>query len=271
MAAIRESLPGLTLDGPEPMMIRAANVFDKLKQLFGPPTDDIGKTANRPRTGAATARRPARPRKPRSAEGGPDASAATPPPPGGGFRQPAPTPREIPCPNCGEPMLPGWGTTCGKCRPNLVAPKTLFMDVRQLSPSMLSQASGNLTLGWLVVIASTDADRRGTLIELAHDDTILSRADAMPSTDDRVFAFADQFMSSGHAVLRRPRSRTREDAFTVRDRDNPSPSANGTFVNSRRLGPDETVRLADGDKIQVGSTELLFRSLWLPAISARAP
>jgi len=262
------------------MMIRAANVFDKLKQLFGSPTEDTGMTtgttASRPRAGgksnAATARRPARPRKPRSAEGGPDAaSAATPPPPGGGFRQPAPTPREIPCPNCGEPMLPGWGTTCGKCRPNLVAPKTLFMDVRQLSPSMLSQASGNLTLGWLVVIASTDVDRRGTLIELDHDDTILSRADAMPSTDDRVFAFADQFMSSGHAVLRRPRSGTREDAFTVRDRDNPSPSANGTFVNSRRLGPDETVRLADGDKIQVGSTELLFRSLWLPAISARAP
>ena len=28
---------------------------------------------------------------------------------------------EVPCPNCGEPMLPGWGTTCGKCRPNLVA------------------------------------------------------------------------------------------------------------------------------------------------------
>ena len=262
-------------------MIRAPNVFDKLKQLFGPPTDDIGKTAKRPRTGAATARRPARPRKPLVGDhqqlppvvpDPPDASgAATPPPAGGGFRQHAPTPREIPCPNCGEPMLPGWGTTCGKCRPNLVAPKTLFMDVRQLSPSMLSQASGNLTLGWLVVTASTDADRRGTLIELAHDDTILSRADAMPSTDERVFAFADQFMSSGHAVLRRPHSGTREDAFTIRDRDNPSPSANGTFVNSRRLGPDETVRLADGDKIQVGSTELLFRSLWLPAISARAP
>jgi hypothetical protein len=40
-------------------------------------------------------------------------------------------------------------------------------------------------------------------------------------------------------------------------------------VNSRRLGAGETVRLADGDMIQVGATELLFRSLWLPAIPAR--
>jgi len=36
--------------------------------------------------------------------------------------------QEIPCPNCGEPMLPGWGTTCGKCRPTLVAAKTMFLS-----------------------------------------------------------------------------------------------------------------------------------------------
>src|SRR5262245_23332799 len=111
MPAIRESLRGLTVDGPEPMMIRAANVFDKLKQLFGSPTEDTvtatGTTSSRPRAGAkstaATARRPARPRKPRSEQTGPDVEGAA-TPPGGGFRQPAPTPREIPCPNCGEPM-----------------------------------------------------------------------------------------------------------------------------------------------------------------------
>jgi hypothetical protein len=257
-------------------------VFDKLKGLFGGAPQETTRTG-RQRPDGAGPRRPARPRKARSGRGGgskADASLESGPLTGGGsLRSPSPTPREIPCPNCGESMLPGWGTTCGKCRPNLVAPKTLFMDVGQLSnlgnlsPSLarsaLSQASSSMTLGWLVVMASADSTRRGTLIELDHEDTILSRADAMPSNDDRVFAFSDVFMSSGHAVLRRPRTGNREDAFTIRDRDNPGPSANGTFVNSRRLGAGETIRLADGDTIQVGSTELLFRSLWLPALSAR--
>jgi hypothetical protein len=167
-------------------------------------------------------------------------------------------------------MLPGWGTTCGKCRPNLVAPKTMFMNVSSISPSLLPRENTSMTLGWLVIVSSAEPGKRGTLFELNHDDMVLSRADAMPSSDERVIEFTDAFMSSGHAVLRRPRTGNREDAFTVRDRDTPGPSANGTFVNSRKLAGGETVRLADGDSIQVGSTELLFRSLWLPA-PGRAP
>jgi hypothetical protein len=255
-------------------------VFDKFKQLFGSPEQDPDETGARPRPGgksnAVTARRPAKPRQPRTGRGGAGpALDAFGPPTGGPARSsagghgPSLTPREIPCPNCGESMLPGWGTTCGKCRPNLVAPKTLFMDVGAMSASALSRGTANMTLGWLVVVGTTDVNHQAALLELNHDDTILSRADAMPSTDERVVELADVFMSSGHAIITRPRTGTREDAFTIRDRDTPSPSANGTFVNSRRLNLAETVRLADGDMIQVGSTELLFRSLWLPALPAR--
>ena len=243
-------------------------MFDKLKQLFGG-----AQTTSRTRPGGTkssggTARRPARPRQARKqGDLGAAASSSAAPSATGGFRPLAATPSEIPCPSCGEPMLPGWGTTCGKCRPNLVAPKTLFMDIG--TASALTKGTASMTLGWLVVVASGDPARRGTLLELALDDTILSRADAVPSTDQRLLEFSDVFMSSGHAVLRRPRSGNQEDAFTIKDRDNPGPSANGTYVNSRRLGAGETVRLADGDMIQVGATELLFRSLWLPAIPAR--
>ena len=246
-------------------------VFDKLKQLFGGGGDGRkGRTRPAGAKMSATARRPARPRQPRAGRtgdnpGGIPSLTGGAPENTGGLRSAAPTPSDIPCPNCGEPMLAGWGTTCGRCRPNLVAPKTLFMD--QGTAAAVSKAISSMTLGWLVVAAAGDAARRGTLIELKFDDTILSRADALPSTDERVVEFPDVFMSSGHAVLQRPRTGNREDAFTIRDRDNPGPSANGTFVNSRRLAPGEVVQLADGDMIQVGSTELLFRSLWLPALS----
>jgi pSer/pThr/pTyr-binding forkhead associated (FHA) protein len=83
-----------------------------------------------------------------------------------------------------------------------------------------------------------------------------------------VVEFADTFMSSGHAVLSRPQGGRRDEAFEIRDRES-APSANGTFVNSRRLVPGEVMRLGDGDVVKVGATELVFRSLWLPGGGAR--
>jgi pSer/pThr/pTyr-binding forkhead associated (FHA) protein len=84
-----------------------------------------------------------------------------------------------------------------------------------------------------------------------------------------VVEFDDTFMSSGHAVLNRPNSGDRTDAFTIHDRDNPSPSVNGTFVNSHKLTPGEVIRLADGDVVKLGATEMLFKSLWLPPVGGR--
>jgi hypothetical protein len=174
---------------------------------------------------------------------------------------------EQPCPNCGEPMLPGWGTTCGKCRPHLVAAKTMFLSADQVA--LPNQAAGGMTLGWLAVIRSPEESKVATLIELDRDRVVLSRAGAAPTGSIRVVQFDDSFMSSAHALIGRPASGDRNDAFTIRDRDNPGPSANGTFVNGQKLAPNETVRLADGDVVKVGSTELLFRSLWLPPVAAR--
>jgi hypothetical protein len=173
---------------------------------------------------------------------------------------------EIPCPNCGEPMLPGWGTTCGKCRPHLVAAKTMFLAQEQVA--LPAHAAGGMILGWLVVIRSVDERQRATLIDLDQDRVVLSRAGAAPTGPVRVVQFDDSFMSSAHATIGRPQSSGRGDAFTIRDREDPG-SANGTFVNSQKLGAGEIVRLGDGDVVKVGATELLFKSLWLPPVAAR--
>lgn len=166
-------------------------------------------------------------------------------------------------------MLPGWGTTCGKCRPNLVAAKTMFLSDEQVA--LPAHAAGAMTLGWLVVVRTTDETKRGDLIDLDRERVVLSRAGAAPTGSIRIVQFDDSYMSSAHAVIGRPATRDRSDAFTIRDRDNPAPSVNGTFVNSQRLGPGELVRLADGDIIKVGATEMLFKSLWLPPVGTRAP
>ena len=209
-------------------------------------------------------RRPAQPRsRARQDSAGPAPRGRTAP---GGF-QPGvePSVTEVACPNCGEPMLSGWGTTCGKCRPNLVSPKTMFLAPGQVA--LPSQAAGGMTLGWLVVLSSNDEAQRGALIEVDRPTLILSRADAAPPGDG-VVKFEDSFMSSGHAILKRPQTGERTDAFTIRDREIPSPSVNGTFVNSRKLGAGEVVRLGDGDIVKVGTAELLFKSLWLPPVAS---
>jgi FHA domain len=274
-------------------------VFDKLRKLLGggepPETTQTGRV----RTGAGTVRRPAKAR-PRSSPSGkfpslasrggasaaPGSSRGVSVPGGlgasGGYgpasglgkpKGPAAARSEIaqveiPCPNCGEPMLPGWGTTCGKCRPNLVSPKTMFLSEEQVA--LPAHAAGSMTLGWLVVIRSADEQKRATLVELDRDRVVLSRAGAAPTGSVRVVQFDDSYMSSAHAVIGRPPTGDSSDAFTIRDRDNPAPSVNGTFVNSQKLGPGELVRLADGDVIKVGATEMLFRSLWLPPVATRS-
>jgi FHA domain len=262
------------------MMTVFKSVFDKLKNLLGAsrrePEPDTATPARPPRASTSGVRRPARPRGARS---DPGLGAPRSRPPSGGFgsggfasgvdRSEEAAPAEIPCPNCGEPMLTGWGTTCGKCRPNLVGAKTMFFAPGQVE--LPAQAAGGMTLGWLVVIRTSDESQKGSLVELDSDAVVLSRADALPTGAAKLVAFDDGFMSSGHAVLGRPLTGQRTDAFTIRDRDRPGPSANGTFVNSHKLVKGEVVRLADGDIIKVGTTELLFKSLWLPPVGLRTP
>jgi pSer/pThr/pTyr-binding forkhead associated (FHA) protein len=143
----------------------------------------------------------------------------------------------------------------------------MFLAPGQLAPP--AQAAGGTILGWMAVIRSVDERQVGSLIELDQPRIVLSRAGAPPSSNDRLVQFDDGYMSSGHAVIGRPSSGDRTDAFTIRDRDNPGPSANGTFVNSQKLEPGEVVRLADTDIVKVGATELLFKTLWLPPVATR--
>lgn len=156
-------------------------------------------------------------------------------------------------------MLAAWGATCGRCKPKLAYPKTVILtsvDVAGILP---------IALGWLVVVRSPGTQLRGTLIELADPITILSRADTQGIQGGKVVAIDDGFMSAAHATIRRPAHVTGDAAFTIEDRRNPGPSANGTFVNSRKLGAGETTKLGDGDIVRVGATEMKFKSLYLPA------
>jgi FHA domain len=230
-------------------------VFEKFKKMVSgggkPPVAPSGRA--RP----AAPRKPARPRAP-----GSQASASAP-----SLSDPKlkATPREIPCPNCGEPMLSGWGTTCGTCRPGLVAPKTLFLS---RDPQAASGRMEAMTLGWLVVVSTLDQQQRGALLQLDQASSVLSRGERGPNSQRGLFEFSDIFMSSGHAIVSRPQTGDRRDAFSIRDRES-APTANGTFVNSRRIGRGESVDLADGDEVKVGATQMVFRSLWLPGSDAR--
>jgi hypothetical protein len=236
-----------------------------LKKPFGgDDSEPAPPRGSRARTDAPQARRPARPRSSKPDIGGPPAPRVRQPSVGFDPQSAAPA-AEVACPNCGEPMLAGWGTTCGKCRPNLVSPKTMFLAAGQVA--LPAQAAGGMTLGWLVVLCSADESQRGSLIEVEKDRLLLSRVGAPQSLTEQMVQFDDGFMSIGHAVLSRPVTGERTDAFTIHDRDNPGPSVNGTFVNSRKLTAGEVVRLADGDIIKVGTAELLFKSLWLPPVA----
>ena len=64
--------------------------------------------------------------------------------------------------------------------------------------------------------------------------------------------------------MNRPAGNDRKPAFSICDRVDPGPSANGTFVDSHKLAPGEVVKLSEGDIVRVGTTEMVFKSLWLP-------
>jgi len=167
---------------------------------------------------------------------------------------------ELSCPNCGQPMLSAWGSTCGNCRPRMASPKTMFMSAVDGKGQV---PSPGISLGWFVILSSLDGQRTGTLIDLTTPVTILSRGAQENTSLETWIDFNDKFVSSGHALVHRPRRDQQDEAFTIRDREVPGPSANGTFVNSHKLGPGEVVELSEGDIVRVGRSELVFKSLWL--------
>jgi len=123
--------------------------------------------------------------------------------------------------------------------------------------------SPGLSLGWFVVLSSLDEQHKGALLELTTPVTILSRGAQANTSMETWVDFNDKFVSNGHATIHRPRQAAADEAFTIRDREVPGPSANGTFVNSHKLAPGEVIELSEGDIVRVGRTELMFKSLWL--------
>jgi hypothetical protein len=158
------------------------------------------------------------------------------------------------CPECDRPTLPAWGATCGLCRPPVgVAPRL------GLPPHA---DAGGEALGWVVVMDCPDAARIGQVVPVDGPAVVLTRDSGALSGPAKEIAFRDEFMSAGHALVRRQPAGARA-PFSVEDRRTPGPSANGTFLNGRRLAPAEVADLCDGDALRVGGTELVFRSLWL--------
>jgi hypothetical protein len=172
----------------------------------------------------------------------------------------APRTEEQACPNCGQPMLASWGATCGNCRPRMASPKTMYMSTVDAKGAAVAPG---ISLGWFVVLSSLDARHAGALIELSTPVTVLSRGAQENTSMETWIEFNDKFISNGHALVYRPQRAAPDEAFTVRDREIPGPSANGTFVNSHKLAPGEVVELSEGDIVRVGRTELMFKSLWL--------
>jgi hypothetical protein len=142
----------------------------------------------------------------------------------------------------------------------MASPKTMFMSA--VDDKGLVPVPG-LSLGWFVVVSSLDTQYSGSLIELVTPVTILSRGSQENTSMETWIDLSDKFLSNGHAVVHRPGRDNQDEAFTIRDREVPGPSANGTFVNSHKLAPGEVVELSDGDIVRVGRTELMFKSLWL--------
>jgi hypothetical protein len=163
---------------------------------------------------------------------------------------------EAHCPNCGQPMLRAWGATCGTCRP----PVGHASDEPRIAAARQSQRS--LTLAWLVIVDSPDTGQDGAVLPVDQPVIVLTRHGAVAGVPGEI-ALRDDFLSAGHAQIKSVLAGG-ELQFTLEDRREPGPSANGTFLNSRRLAHGEAAVLCDGDEVRVGSTEIVFRSLFLP-------
>jgi hypothetical protein len=130
-------------------------------------------------------------------------------------------------------------------------------------------AAGRL-LAWLLVIRSEDQGMEGQLVPLFAPETVLGRGGRGSSQPAGHVRFHDLFMSEPHALL----TQTGDPDAPLRMRERPgAPTNNGTFHNGRRLGPGAQVDLRDGDRLRLGTTELVVKTLWLDGelAAARGP
>src|SRR4051812_23819781 len=101
---------------------------------------------------------------------------------------------EVHCPQCGQPMLESWGTTCGGCRP----PMGRARDEERIVAARAGQRS--LTLPWLVVVDTPDGALDGAVLNVAQPVIILTRHGAVAGIAGEI-ALRDDFLSVGHATI----------------------------------------------------------------------
>jgi len=238
---------------------RWRRVFDKLKQWLAATACRSARdtTASRP-----VARRQGISARARwSAPGGLGADAARAGIPDGDQAAVSPAAVDQPCPTCGLPMLATWGRLVAVvARESL--PRSRSACLRFFGQDPHPSQGSAWAFSWLSSRAMKSAS--APLIQLTAPTSVLSRGLRSPTVDEAWFDFADEFMSCGHASVYRPASNDRQDSFAIRDRVDPGPSANGTFVASHKLGRGEIVKLSEGDIVRMGTTEMVFKSLWLP-------
>ncbi len=103
--------------------------------------------------------------------------------------------------------------------------------------------------GFVLVHAAT-----GTRFTLDGDDILVGRASKAsgfaPDIDLAEFD-PDKTLSRKHARVQRT-----PDGYFLREDE----GRNGTFVNGDRVGPGQTVRLEEGDRVRFGLVEVVFRS-----------
>lgn len=175
-------------------------------------------------------------------------SGPVPPVPSGPPRPPAPPGPPVPptAPQAGPPQPPQAAPVPPAPQAQQQAPPpppTPYAEDDEVTQVMSAPVTNEALVAWLVVTtgAARGQDHRlpsGTL-----------RVGHGPNCEIRIAG--DTYISTQHAEIT-----FRSGAFWIKDLN----STNGTFVNE---GPVSEVALADGDRVRVGMTELVFKSLKL--------
>jgi hypothetical protein len=158
------------------------------------------------------------------------------------------------CPNCQSKQFDGT-IFCAQCGASLVTPghRETTMSLGQAeSAANPAQASAMIpepeweTGGPQITLVIMNSGRRITLDII--DDLLIGRKDnargIFPDVDLGLDGGFDAGVSRRHAILSH-----NQGSYAVEDLD----SANGTFINGRRLAPATPTRLASGDELKCGT------------------
>jgi CRP-like cAMP-binding protein len=109
--------------------------------------------------------------------------------------------------------------------------------------------------------AAAGAPTAGVLVTSSNARYLLEKADMLVGRSSQASGYTADIDLSGHDP---DKTLSRKHARILRSKDGvflkEEEGRNGTFVNGTRVGPGQTVRLAEGDRIRFGLVEVEFRS-----------